>query len=136
MDLGNIGNKLLSGVDNNATLIGAGLGLAKSWWGAQDSLQQLLGFGKMHGPDLGHISDEIRNDPSYRTALFAIIGGTIAQESGISIVDRTGKIVAKAATGFLLVRLAENVLWSMTHSAGAGGSSGGNSSPTGNRGYS
>jgi len=135
MDLGNIGNKLLDGADKNATLIGAGVGFAKSYYGLRDSLGGLL-FGSVHGPNVTHIKYQLINDPSYRDSIIAIIGGYLMQESGISMVDRAGKIIIKAATGFLLVRLAENVLWSMTHSpAGSDGSSG-NSSPNGNRGYS
>lgn len=131
MDIGNIGNKLLSGVEKNATLIGAGLGFMKSYGGLSASLFALL-QGGVHGPDTTHIKIQLAHDPSYRDAIIAIVAGYLAQESGIDMVDRAGKIVIKAATGFLVVRFAENVLWSMTHSVGAGGGIGTASNLIGN----
>ncbi len=141
MDIGGMSNKLLGAFDTNSTAIGGGIAALKLIMprGGGESMlsediQRLLG-GTVHGPDFAKIMNEIKTDPSYMTAIMGVVGGYIAQQTNVKLLDRIGSIAVKASTAYLAVRLAELVLFACTHSPGRGESSGGASAPTSGYGY-
>ena len=131
MDLGGLGNKIISPISKNSELIGAGLAVWHEYsiGSLQSSIQNLLG-GHVHAPDVSSVLVQLRTDSGYVGSIAAVIGGYLAQESGIGVVKQVGAIAVKAGTAYFVTRLAMLVLHASTHSEG-----GNSSAPTG-AGYS
>ena len=117
MDIGNIGNKILSPIEKNSGLIGSGLGVwhEVSNGSLQSSISNLLG-GQIHAPDFSEILAQLRTDPAYTNSVLALLIGSLAKDSGIGTLSRIGSIAEKAAGAYLMARGGLLVLHSATHS--------------------
>lgn len=137
MELLGIGNKFIDQIDKHSSIIGGGLALLETVKKNTliNSIGQMLG-GNVHAPNFTDVVTVIRADPKYLNTVIAIIGGYVAQQSGIAIVDKIGKIAVKAGSAYLAVSLADLVLWNVTHSPGYPTEIGNASpTPTGSVGY-
>lgn len=117
MNFSGLGNKILGPVGKHSELIGGGLALLQTakQGTLYDSINLLL-RGNVHGPNVGDILAGFANNPAYTQGVMAIIGGMLAQGSGIGTLSKIGSIAVKGATAYLVVRAAELVLYNITHS--------------------
>lgn len=142
MDINNIGNKALSFIDKNATVIGVAGALIPA--GRINQLQEAVGLilrGNIHAPDLNGFLFNAGNQPTYRTAVLAIVGGYVAEQAGIPMVEKVGSVVRKAAIGYLAASLAADLVNYSVHSQLPAGfitnpSNNQNIAPSWSRGYS
>lgn len=131
MELGNIGNKILNPIDKNATVIGAGLRLIQKIDPLTDSITRLL-QGNVHAPNFTQIFNTW-GDPSLgiAPAIVAVIGAELAKDAGNNMVKKIANIVSKAGIAYIVVGMAEPVLYFSTHSPGYPGTSGAGSASQG-----
>ena len=103
-------NSLLSGVDKNAELIGAGLTV----WNRKDLLiseLQKIVAGNVHMPDLSLLIGNLMVTPEFTSALSLYIGGWIAKGLGVHpLVTKAGSIAQKFGKGAATVIALENTL--------------------------
>ena len=142
MDINSTVNKLVSPIEKNATLIGAGLSGLRFYPGMVDSITKLVS-GQGHAPNIQNMINDAMTVPEVKTAAMALVAGYVLKDAtGNSTITKLASAAQKGATGYLAVYAAANILYFITH-AGEGCQNSGftkpqetpTSSPIMNRGY-
>lgn len=109
-------NGILSGIDKNAELIGAGL----QAWNKKDYLIEELSKiaqGNIHMPDLAAFGANIKNEPGFQNGVAAAIGGWLLSSLNLDPrINKIGSIAQKGGTGMALFTVVENLLGYATNS--------------------
>jgi hypothetical protein len=115
MDINNMGSKLIDPIEKNATLIGVGAVLLPKVNAIQEEIGLIL-RGNVHAPNIQSVLTDVANNPNFRSAVLAIIGGNLVQDAGYPILAKIGRAGIKIATAYLATGIAENIVFHSTHS--------------------